>query len=171
MPDVIVAIGDERFEACFLDELSPRTCAAVRKQLPWRENIVHVRWSGEACWIPLGNLQFDVGYENATSYPSPGEFIYFPGGISEAEILVAYGPTSFASKAGKLAGNPFLMITNGHDRLARLGSDILWRGAREIKFELAGEGKAGVCGVASSATQVQQRSSSICDEGRCGERP
>ena len=72
--------------------------------------IIHVRWSGEAVWIPLGDLQFGIGYEDATSYPAPGQIILFPGGISETEILIAYGPTCFASKAGQLAGNHFLTI-------------------------------------------------------------
>ena len=50
-----------------------------------------MRWSGEACWISLGDLDFELGYENHTSYPAPGDVILYPGGISETEILLAYG--------------------------------------------------------------------------------
>jgi hypothetical protein len=96
-----------------------------------------VRWSGEACWIPLGEYDFGLGFENNTSYPAPGQFILYPGGVSETEILVAYGPVRFASKAGQLSGNHFLTITEGFDKLAELGGSTLQKGAQDILFELA----------------------------------
>ena len=102
--------------------------------LPFVSKIIHARWSGEAVWIPLGDLQFGVGFEDATSYPVPGQIILFPGGISEAEILIAYGPTCFASKAGQLAGNHFLTIEDNLDMLAELGRRSLWSGAKDIEF-------------------------------------
>ena len=54
--------------------------------LPYRQQIIHVRWSGEGCWIPLGDYDFGLAYENHTSHPAPGEMILYPGGISETEI-------------------------------------------------------------------------------------
>jgi hypothetical protein len=45
--------------------------------------------------------------------------------MSETEILVAYGPTCFASKAGQLAGNHFLTIREDLDRLAKTGRAVL----------------------------------------------
>jgi hypothetical protein len=103
--------------------------------LPYRERIIHVRWSGEACWIPLGSLDLDLGHENATSYPAPGQILLYPGGVSETEILIAYGAVHFASKAGQLAGNHFLTIVDGLDRLRPLGELTLWQGAQPILFE------------------------------------
>ena len=50
-----------------------------------------MRWSGEGCWIPLGDKDFGLGFENATSFPAPGQFILYPGGFSETELLLAYG--------------------------------------------------------------------------------
>lgn len=134
MNAIVVTIGDEHFDARFQDELAPKTCERFRSLLPWSERIIHVRWSGEACWIPLGDLDFELGYENATSHPRPGEFILYPGGVSETEILLAYGGVRFASKAGQLAGNPFLIITEKLDVLARIGREVLWQGARDIGF-------------------------------------
>jgi len=64
----------------------------------FESQMVHVRWSGEGVWLPLGDLDFGVGYENHTSYPAPGQIILYPGGISETEILPAYGGVHFASK-------------------------------------------------------------------------
>jgi len=116
---------------------APQTCAAFLRALPFESKIIHVRWSGEAVWMPLGDLDFGVGYENATSYPSPGQMILYPGGVSETEILLAYGGVHFASKAGQLAGNHFLTLTSGLENLRKLGVSTLWEGAQAIRFEAA----------------------------------
>ena len=113
---------------------APRTCEVFRGLLPYRQRIIHVRWSGEACWIPLGALEFGVGYENATSYPAPGQILLHPGGVSETEILLGYGAARFASKVGQLAGNHFLSIEQGLQDLPALGKLVLWQGAQDITF-------------------------------------
>jgi hypothetical protein len=137
MSDLRITAGPFTFTARFEREAAPQTCARFESLLPYRERIIHVRWSGEACWIPLGAFDFGVGYENATSYPAPGQLLLHPGGVSETEILLGYGAVRFASKAGQLAGNYFLTITDGLDRLRPLGEMILWHGAQEIAFERA----------------------------------
>jgi Protein of unknown function (DUF3830) len=123
------------FIARFESERAPQTCAKFRTMLPYKERIIHVRWSGEGCWIPLGDLDLGLKYENHTSYPAPGEIILYPGGISETEILLAYGNVCFASKVGQLAGNHFLTVVEGRDQLRPLGEHVLWRGAQDIVFE------------------------------------
>ena len=67
--------------------------------------------------------------------PAPGQIILYPGGISETEILMAYGGVSFASKMGQLAGNHFITVTSGLENLATLGKSVLWKGALPIRFE------------------------------------
>ncbi len=136
MSDLRITAGSFTFGARF-ETAAPRTVEVFRSLLPYRQHIIHVRWSGEACWIPLGSLDLGLGYENATSYPAPGQILLHPGGISETEFLVAYGSVQFASKVGVLAGNHFLTITDGLDRLAELGRAVLWGGAQEIVFEAA----------------------------------
>jgi hypothetical protein len=133
--EVRITAGRFVFGARFEHTAAPRSCERFAALLPYRERIIHVRWSGEACWIPLGDFEFGVGYENATSYPAPGQILLYPGGISETEILIAYGAVRFASKAGQLAGNHFLTIVEGLDRLRPLGEVTLWQGAQEILFE------------------------------------
>jgi hypothetical protein len=128
-----IAAGGFEFVARLEDE-APETVAAFRKTLPYDSNIIHVRWSGEGCWIPMGDLDLGVGPENATRYPSPGEIIFFPGGISETELLIAYGSVAFASKTGALAGNHFATIVEGNENLRPLGVKCLWEGAQEISF-------------------------------------
>jgi hypothetical protein len=129
-----IAAGPFRLVARLEEALAPRTCAKFLTLLPYDERIIHVRWSGEGCWIPLGDLDLGLGYENHTSYPAPGQFILYPGGISETEILLAYGGVHFACKMGQLAGNHFLTVIEGNENLAALGRMTLWEGAQPIRF-------------------------------------
>ena len=117
--------------------MAPHTCARFVALLPYSEQIIHVRWSGEACWIPLGTLDLGLSFENHTSYPAPGDVLLYPGGFSETEILLAYGGVRFASKMGQLAGNHFLTVIEGRESLASIGKQVLWHGAQPIRFELA----------------------------------
>jgi sarcosine oxidase gamma subunit len=106
-----ISAGGFDFVARLEEETAPATVAAFRRLLPLESRIIHVRWSGEAGWIVL-----------------------YPGGVSETEILLAYGYVSFASKAGALAGNHFATIVEGGDNLRELGRRFLWEGAQEIVF-------------------------------------
>ncbi|MBY0509243.1 MAG: DUF3830 family protein [Rhodospirillaceae bacterium] len=130
-----VKAGPFSFLARLEETLAPKTCAYFLALLPYTQKIIHVRWSGEACWIPLGDNALSFPVENATSYPAPGQFIFYPGGFSETEILLAYGGVRFASKLGQLAGNHFLTVVEGLDQLNKLGRLTLWEGAQDITVE------------------------------------
>jgi hypothetical protein len=132
-----IKVGRYTFLARLEETAAPQTCARFITMLPYRKQIIHVRWSGEACWIPLGSLDLSLGLENHTSYPAPGDILLYPGGISETEILLAYGSVCFASKVGQLAGNHFLTITENREQLRSLGELVLWNGAQDILFEAA----------------------------------
>jgi hypothetical protein len=134
MTTIKIKAGPYEFEARFEEELAPKTCAKFMSLLPYKEKIIHVRWSGEGCWIPLGDLNLGLPYENHTSHPAPGQIIVYPGGISETEILLAYGGVCFASKVGQLAGNHFLTVTKGAENLYALGRLTLLQGAQDIEF-------------------------------------
>jgi hypothetical protein len=129
-----ITVGDLHFSARLEEEAAPGSVAAFRRMLPLDSRIIHARWSGEAAWIPFGDLDVGVGPENATCYPSPGELLLYPGGVSETEILFPYGHAAFKSKAGMLAGNHFATITEGVKHLRELGRRVLWEGAQEISF-------------------------------------
>jgi hypothetical protein len=130
-----ITVGPFTYTARMEDMDAPLTCAAFSKLLPFRNKLVHARWSGEATWIPLGNFSWGVGYENHTSYPAPGEILLYPGGLSETEILFPYGGARFASKVGQLAGNHFLTVVQGREQLREMGRLVLWEGAQDIVFE------------------------------------
>ena len=137
MTKLEIRAGGFDFSGVLESERAPKTCAAFEKLLPFSSELVHVRWSGEGVWIPFGDFEFGVGYENHTSHPAPGHFILYPGGISEAEILLAYGGVDFSSKMGQLAGNHFLTLTEGLKNLQELGNLVLWKGAQEVTFSYA----------------------------------
>ena len=129
-----IVAGPYTFKAKFEEENAPKTCAKFKSLLPYKERIIHVRWSGESCWIPLGETDFGLGYENHTSFPAPGQILLYPGGISETEILFPYGSVCFASKVGQLAGNHFLTVIDNLENLSVLGKMTLWQGAQDIVF-------------------------------------
>jgi Protein of unknown function (DUF3830) len=130
-----ISAGPYRFTARLETDAAPKSVAAFRKMLPLRTKLIHARWSGEATWIPFGDLDVGVGYENATRYPAPGQLLLYPGGVSETEILFPYGAAAFGSKAGPLTGNHFATIVEGVDQLRELGRKTLWEGAQDIVFE------------------------------------
>jgi len=134
MSKLRITAGGQQFVAV-TNPAAPLTVVAFEKLLPYRQKVIHVRWSGEAVWVPLGEFKLGVGFENHTSHPSVGDILFYPGGFSETEILIAYGSCCFASKMGQLAGNHFLTIVEGREKLREVGVKTLWEGAQDIVFE------------------------------------
>ena len=120
MEHLKITAGPYTFIARLEKERAPKTCEAFCARLPFKSQFVHVRWSGEGVWAPLGDYQLGVDYENHTCHPSRGDILFYIGGISETEIIMAYGSCSFASKVGALAGNHFLTIVEGQENLEKL---------------------------------------------------
>jgi hypothetical protein len=137
MSEVLITIGDLRFDARFEERAAPRTCAAFRTLMPFEQRLVQARFSGEAAWVPLGDLRLDIPPENATGEPQRGELLLYPGGVSETELLFPYGTVRFACKAGPLAGNHFMTLTSGLEQLHELGRRVLWEGAQTIRIGAA----------------------------------
>ena len=135
MSVIRIAAGPFLFAARLELERAPKTCARFQALLPFRNKVIHSRWSGEAVWIPLGDFDTGLAFENHTCHPSRGDILLYPGGTSETEILFAYGSSSFASKMGALAGNHFLTLTEGREHLEAFGKLVLWEGAQDIVFE------------------------------------
>lgn len=137
MSQVRITVGkraDLVFVARWERALAPRTCAAFEKLLPFRNQLIQTRWSGESAWVPLGDLDLGLGAENATSHPSRGDLLLYPAGPSETEILFPYGSCCFSSKVGQLAGNHFLTLISGHEQLVEMGRRVLWEGAQEVEI-------------------------------------
>jgi len=136
MKRIHIQAGPYQFIGRLEEGLAPKTCARFLALLPFANKVIHSRWSGEAVWIPLGELDLGLGAENATSHPSRGDILLYPGGFSETEFLFAYGSACFASKMGQLAGNHFLTLVEGQENLMAFGQLVLWHGAQDITFTL-----------------------------------
>lgn len=135
--EIRITVGKYVFRARLETQRAPASCRVLRTLLPLSGKLFQTRWSGEAAWVPLGCQLLEVDYENATSRPLPGEVLLFKGGISNPEIFIAYGASSFAGKVGPLAGNHVATIVDNLPRLREVGRLVLWEGAQDITIEFA----------------------------------
>jgi hypothetical protein len=133
MSDLTIRVGDLIFTAAW-EEGAPLTRAALQRWLPISSQLIHCRWSGESTWVPFGDQRLDVGFENHTSHPAPGDLLIYTGDISECEILFPYGACSFSSRVGQLAGNHFATLVSGFEHLPEVGRRALWEGAQPIEI-------------------------------------
>ncbi len=133
MADLTIRVGDLTFTADWVPD-APRTRRALEPWLPIRSRLIHCKWSGESTWIPFGEERPDVGFENHTSHPAPGDLLIYTGDVSECEILFPYGAASFNSRVGQLAGNHFATLTSGQEQLTEMGHRVLWEGAQQIEI-------------------------------------
>ncbi len=134
MADLKIRVADDLEFTARWEGSAPATRDALRPWLPIRSQLIHCRWSGESTWIPFGDRRPEVGFENHTSHPAPGQILIYVGEISECEILFPYGACSFSSKVGQLAGNHFATIVTGGEQLPEVGRRVLWEGAQEIEI-------------------------------------
>lgn len=133
-----ISIGGQLFTARLQWDLAPQSCKRLTAMLPFRGEVIHARWSGEAIWSPLSRVWPNASTlerEHATGHPEPGQVLLFAGWQSEPELLIAYGTTHFACKAGPLEGNPVLLIQEGLPQLEERGREILMRGAIELRID------------------------------------
>ena len=107
MKKILVDAEPFRFVGQLEKQKAPRTCERFLELLPFRNNGTHSRWSGEAVWIPLGDFDTGLTFENHGSHASRGDVVLYPGGFSETKFLFVYGSSFVASKMGQLAGNHF----------------------------------------------------------------
>ena len=73
MQTLKIQAGPFQFEGQLEKTSAPETCKRFLQLLPFENRVIHSRWSGEAVWIPLGNLDMGIGFENHTSHPSRGD--------------------------------------------------------------------------------------------------
>lgn len=131
-----ITIGEHVFKAKLHTDKAPETCRMLMEKMPIKGKAIQARWSGEAAWLQMDPLGVEAPQENATSYPGPGQLLYYPGGVSEKEILIPYGSAIFASKFGLLPGNHFATIVEGVELLEKMGETVLWKGAQDIRLEV-----------------------------------
>ncbi|HEY4128945.1 MAG TPA: DUF3830 family protein [Gammaproteobacteria bacterium] len=134
------SIGTERFTARLRRDLAPRSCDYLVGLFPYKGQVIHARWSGEALWAPLADTfpaDLVLAWESATADPVPGQVLLYAGERSVPELYIPYGVNRFACKHGPLEGNHVLSIEGGSQRLAELGSEVLWTGAKKLRIEVS----------------------------------
>ena len=131
---VRITIADMQFIARLEWSLSPLTCRSFCAILPFRAKLLQARWSGEAAWIPLAQLDLRVPQETVIGTPAAGQILFHPADHSECEILVPYGRSVFRCQDGDLVGNHFLTMVEGTQQLAKVGQLVLWHGNQDIEF-------------------------------------
>ena len=130
-----ITIGEFVFKAEMHTDKAPETCRLLLEKMPITGKAIQARWSGEAAWLQMDPYRIEAPQENATSYPGPGQLLYYPGGVSEKEILIPYGSAIFASKFGLLPGNHFATIVEGAELLEAMGEKVFRGGAQDISIE------------------------------------
>jgi hypothetical protein len=130
-----ITIGKIEFIAKMHLDRAPETCRLLLEKMPITGKVIQARWSGEAAWLQMDPYGIEAPQENATSYPGPGQILFYPGGVSEKEILIPYGSACFASKFGLLPGNHFATVIEGNQLLEIMGEKVLWGGAQSIRIE------------------------------------
>lgn len=144
MKKIKITSGEFCFIARLEEEKSPETCKWLLSMLPWTDSMIHVSWSGNACFIKLQDRAWGVPYEgNPICYPSKGEILVYPGNRPElqmtGELYVAWGPNALACPNGKMSGNLVMTIIEGMERLEEFGVKVHLDGRQETKLELIEE--------------------------------
>lgn len=139
MTRIKITSGKFTFIGKLEEEQCPKTCAWFLNLLPYRETMIHVSWSGQASFIRLQDLGHGVPFECATSRPSKGEVLMYPGNIPTlqmgGEIFLPWGGNVFACPNGNLVGNHFMTIIEGKEHLDEFGRTVHLQGGQEIVFE------------------------------------
>jgi len=137
MTSLIVETDERSFEGPLFPEEAPESVAALETLLPLSTDLLHVRWSGHATWIPLDDDAVSgLPRENCTVYPSRGDVLLYPGYRNEPELLFACGPTCFKSPAGEQAGNHVATLEASRTELAAIEERTLQEGAIEATVTL-----------------------------------
>ena len=91
MSKLKVIAGPYTFEARLERDLAPKTCESFLARLPFVSQVVHVRWSGEGVWMPLGDetvaFAEALQAEGVSVRPFPGEGARVTIGEREANDL------------------------------------------------------------------------------------
>ena len=128
------------FIAIVEEEKSPLTSKWLLGLLPWEAEMLHVSWSGSACFVQLEDLAHDLPFESPIRIPSKGEIIVYPGNIPNlqmgGEFFLSWGPCSIATQLGHLMGNHVLTIVEGKENLEAFGRRVHYEGIQPIRVEL-----------------------------------
>lgn len=129
-----------------LEKQAPRTCAAVWAALPQGGDAQHAKYARNEVYTMVPRFaEQEVGMENPTVTPIPGDVVYFsfPGGMLDEEfkkdqgvehlpgvvdLAIFYGRNNLLlnGDVGWVPGNVYATITEGLEQMAQACHDV-WR--------------------------------------------
>ncbi|QVQ54952.1 DUF3830 family protein [Spiractinospora alimapuensis] len=129
-----------------LDKEAPRTCDAVWQALPLEGPAQHAKYARNEVYTMVPRFSpEEVGQENPTVTPIPGDVVYFsfPGGMLDREfkedkgvehlpgvidLAIFYGRNNLLinGDVGWVPGNVYATIVEGLDAMAEACHDV-WR--------------------------------------------
>jgi len=129
-----------------LEKEAPRTCDAVWAALPQAGDAQHAKYARNEVYTMVPRFaEREVGLENPTVTPIPGDVVYFsfPGGMLDEEfkqdqgvadlpgvidLAIFYGRNNLLlnGDVGWVPGNVYATITEGLDVMAQACHDV-WR--------------------------------------------
>ena len=130
--------------AKLLDDLAPKTCEAVWNALPQGGDAFHAKYaSNEVFTLVSPFAESEVGLENPTILPIPGDLLYFffpPGTITRPDVrevaystglvdlAIFYGRENllFSPTTGPVPGNRFAEVMENFEEMAQ-ACDNVWR--------------------------------------------
>ena len=141
MKKIKITSGEFTFIARLEEEESPESCKWLLSMLPWTDSMIHVSWSGHACFFRLQDRAWGVPYEGApVRFPSKGEVLLYPGNRPEmqmgGELYFAWGPNAFSCDNGNLSGNHVMTIIEGLEDLEAFGQKVHIDGHQDTTLEL-----------------------------------
>lgn len=136
--------------ARLLDDVAPRTCAAVWDALPQNGPVYHAKYARNEIYTLLPAFGAPPGTENPTITPIPGDVCYFPfepaeigsaaygydegsqahSGDQVIDLAVFYGRNNLLINGdrGYVPGNVFATIEQGLAEIAAAAQDMWLRG-------------------------------------------
>lgn len=129
-----------------LEKDAPRTCGAVWSALPQGGDAQHAKYARNEVYTMVPRFaETEVGMENPTVTPIPGDVVYFsfPGGMLDEgfkrdqgvsglpgviDLAIFYGRNNLLvnGDVGWVPGNVYATIVDGLDRMAQACHDV-WR--------------------------------------------
>ena len=149
MPRYMSITLERRGVSCvaeLLDKDAPRTCEAVWQALPLGGDAYHAKYARNEVYTMVERFAAEeVGLENPTVTPIPGDVCYFsfPGGMLDrrfkeekgidalpgvVDLAIFYGRNNLLlnGDVGWVPGNVYASIVEGLDQMAEACNDV-WR--------------------------------------------
>ena len=122
MTTLSITAGPYTFRARLEEERAPKTCETFSKLLPFEQKVIHVRWSGESTWIPLGDSTSALASRTTPAIPRPARSSSTPAATARRRSCCPTGAAgSRASSVSSPATTslPWLRATRTSARWAR----------------------------------------------------